>query len=176
MRIWGLLCLAGLAAAANAACVGIEPSYAPSEGGGGAGATGGASTASTSNGSGGGGGTAMPKANGESCSSGDECVSSFCPDQDGVCCDTPCDSLCESCAGFKTGGVDGTCATVTPQQDPDGECVGVDPQCSHPSGECYACDGLGGCRLKDGAECGTNNMCISGFCNLAAFPWQCQQT
>ncbi|MEQ9325462.1 MAG: hypothetical protein RIF41_40220 [Polyangiaceae bacterium] len=168
MRARRLLGLVAIAAGWSAACVGAEPTYAPLEGGGGQ-ATGGSSS------TGGDGGTVIPKSNGESCSGGDECESGFCPEQDGVCCDVPCDTLCEACVDFKTGAGDGTCAPVTPQQDPDDECVGVDRQCVHPTGECHACDGIGGCRLKDGAECGLNEMCISNFCNLSAFPWQCQQ-
>ena len=49
---------------------------------------------------------------------------------DGVCCDTACGGLCESCLGAKTGGTNGTCAGITPGTDPDDECSGGTPNCA----------------------------------------------
>jgi hypothetical protein len=62
------------------------------------------------------------KALGEPCSSGDECQLGFCPPQDGVCCDSPCDAACASCSGAKTCGVDGYCEAIPSGANPDGEC------------------------------------------------------
>jgi hypothetical protein len=66
---------------------------------------------------------------GDPCMDGADCFSGNCS-PDGVCCDTPCDQLCESCVAAKNCGVpDGTCAPIAPGNDPDNEC---------PTGECYA--------------------------------------
>jgi hypothetical protein len=56
-----------------------------------------------------------PKANGELCGAGSECMSTFC--KDGVCCNNACDGTCRSCAT-------GTCTNVTRKPDPP-ECEGT---------------------------------------------------
>ncbi|HMF43343.1 MAG TPA: hypothetical protein VKQ32_21875 [Polyangia bacterium] len=56
-----------------------------------------------------------PKVNGELCSAGSECSSTFC--KDGVCCNSACDTPCHSCAT-------GTCNAVTRMPDPP-ECYGT---------------------------------------------------
>src|SRR5262249_32218824 len=59
-----------------------------------------------------------PLANGSACSSGGMCASSFCVD--GVCCDVACSGTCQACTAAKTGGADGTCASVTDGTNPNG--------------------------------------------------------
>jgi hypothetical protein len=67
-------------------------------------------------------------ANGDPCANNAECFSGNCS-PDGVCCDTPCNGLCESCLAAKTcAGTDGTCAPIPPGNDPDNEC---------PTGACF---------------------------------------
>ena len=56
-----------------------------------------------------------PKKNGELCSSGSECTSTFCAD--GVCCNSACDTPCRTCET-------GTCANVSRKQDVP-ECAGT---------------------------------------------------
>lgn len=56
-----------------------------------------------------------PKKNGELCSSGTECSSTFC--KDGVCCNNACDTPCKTCAT-------GTCTNVTRMPDAP-ECYGT---------------------------------------------------
>lgn len=57
-------------------------------------------------------------ANGTSCTAGTDCVSGACVD--GVCCDTACDGVCESC---NVSGRAGTCAPVPRATDPARECM-----------------------------------------------------
>jgi hypothetical protein len=55
------------------------------------------------------------KKNGDPCASGTECASTFCTD--GVCCESACSGVCETC------GVDkGKCTAVPDGTDPDKEC------------------------------------------------------
>ena len=75
------------------------------------------------------------KGNGQGCSAGYECSSNNCPGQDGVCCNVGCSGLCQACVGAKTGGSDGTCASVMPGTDPDDECADPTPNCDG-SGSC----------------------------------------
>jgi hypothetical protein len=56
-----------------------------------------------------------PKANGELCSAGTECMSTFCVD--GVCCNNSCTGACRTCET-------GSCANVTRKPDPP-ECYGT---------------------------------------------------
>ena len=67
-----------------------------------------------------------PKANGELCSSGAECMSTFCAD--GVCCNEACAGECRTCAT-------GTCANVTRRPDPP-ECYGT--MTCNPAGKCVS--------------------------------------
>ena len=79
-----------------------------------------------------------------------DCLSGFC--RDGFCCDGNCGANCESCDAADTGGVDGTCASVTALTDPDNDC---------PDG---LCDGMGACLLDPGQSCLDSIECVSGFC------------
>ena len=56
-----------------------------------------------------------PKANGELCAAGTECMSTFCVD--GVCCNNSCTGACRTCET-------GSCANVTRKPDPP-ECYGT---------------------------------------------------
>jgi hypothetical protein len=63
--------------------------------------------------------------NGQSCTTGSQCLSGNCPAADGVCCDTACGTKCNACTMAKTGVANGTCAPVTADTDPDNECPGM---------------------------------------------------
>jgi hypothetical protein len=62
-------------------------------------------------------------ADGESCPTGNQCATGFCPADDGVCCDSACDGTCESCLGAATGLADGQCGPVLEGDDPDANCA-----------------------------------------------------
>jgi hypothetical protein len=87
-------------------------------------------------------------ANGSACSSGAECISTWCVDN--VCCDASCGGLCEAC---DLPGNEGTCDYVPAFTDPDSECAGD-----------LVCDGTGSCSGGDGAPCGSPGECASGNC------------
>ncbi len=100
-------------------------------------------------------GVCQPKLNdGVVCADGFQCLSGSCPTEDGVCCDTSCDTSCVACLAAKTGGVDGTCGPVTAGTDLDNEC-GAD-----------VCSGGGACRCADGQLNGaeTDIDCGGGVC------------
>ena len=65
-------------------------------------------------------------ANGDTCSTGSDCGSSFCPAQDRVCCNVACTHICQACLADKTGYMtpDGTCGPVEADTNPDGDCTG----------------------------------------------------
>ncbi len=85
------------------------------------------------------------------CTSGPQCPSGFCVD--GVCCDKPCDNVCQACTAAKKGnGVDGTCGYINNDLDPDNECYAG------------ACDGKGACRFYNGVACSQSGKCLSKFC------------
>ena len=103
---------------------------------------------------------------GQPCTSDSKCASDGC--KDGVCCDTACDKICESCS-LKSS--TGTCTAIPAKVDPDGECIGKEPscggvcsgarQCIFPNigkgcGLCKACDGTGQCSMMppDDPNCG----------------------
>lgn len=89
-------------------------------------------------------------ATGGSCTAGPQCASGYC--SDGICCETPCDGVCQSCRASETGGVTGQCSNILVSTDPDGEC------------EPGACNGQGACERSLGAACTTGTQCVSGFC------------
>ena len=103
-------------------------------GGSGGGNTGGAQSAGGSGTTGGQGGTAGVGGSGgaltlgEACDSGGQCASGECVD--GVCCDTACDSICESC---DLSGTEGTCTPDATGDDPADDCGQA------------TCDGEGAC-------------------------------
>ena len=97
-------------------------------------------------------------ADGEVCAKASQCLSQECAD--GVCCNSPCDGECESCALLETQGI---CSPNPPGEDPDAEC-----------GPCTRCNGAGTCTaLPPGPEplglCGPCRVCAKeGECAFAA--------
>ncbi|MBK9264682.1 MAG: hypothetical protein IPM54_33480 [Polyangiaceae bacterium] len=78
------------------------------------------------------------KGNGLACKTGETCSSGSCVD--GVCCDRPCDGLCEACSVSKKGqGTDGMCEAIAAGLDPDDECA-------------FACNGLRQCAPNGAAH------------------------
>src|SRR5262249_7296760 len=75
----------------------------------------------------------VKKTGGDQCTTGTECLSGFCPPEDGVCCDQPCDGASERC--------DLIAGTCLPIDLPGGSPCQVDQQCtsrSCPDGTCAA--------------------------------------
>ena len=91
---------------------------------------------------------------GDACLGGAECLSDFCAD--GVCCDTACDGLCESCAQENLAGI---CSAYVLGDDPDGEC-----------GLCQACDGAGACA-PFGLGADPNDQCEA--CHVCGAEGEC---
>ncbi len=90
-----------------------------------------------------------PKPTGTTCMADDECQSGDC--EDGICCATSCNGVCESCA---LAGFLGTCTDIATGQDPNNECPGA-----------QICDGNGACKKVAGEACGGANECLAGlFC------------
>ncbi len=120
------------------------------------GGSGGAGDAGAGSGAAGGDGTTShtgggPLANGQPCGEDTECASGQCPEQDGVCCATACDTLCVSCKNAKTDAADGTCAPVVEKTDPDDDCA-LD-SCTGTAAKRHLCDGDGACTF-DEQDCG----------------------
>ncbi|MCF7907099.1 DUF5057 domain-containing protein [Patescibacteria group bacterium] len=94
--------------------------------------------------------------NGENCSLDVECSSGYCS-PDGVCCNTACQGLCQSC---NQSGQEGTCLLVPSGEDPGDVCSDTAP--------CLTgnCDGLGACELESsGTSCGDCQYCsVNGQC------------
>jgi hypothetical protein len=85
---------------------------------------------------------------GRACSTANSCASGNCVD--GVCCASAGCGTCQSCAVPDSVGA---CAPVAKlEEDPD-TCTGD-----------RACNGLGGCQLRNGAACGDDSACLSRAC------------
>ncbi|MCC6217547.1 MAG: hypothetical protein IT376_22000 [Polyangiaceae bacterium] len=125
-------------------------------------------------------GTCLPDgALGGSCTLASQCQSGQCVD--GVCCDSPCSGTCQACSATRTGGADGTCASVAAETDPDDECPDDGPgtcarrgvcagsaacalyaagvacgatTCTAGSQQGQACDGYGTCQAGQQTSCG----------------------
>jgi hypothetical protein len=67
------------------------------------------------------------RVNGQACTMDSQCISNQCTDD--VCCNEACDGTCRSCLGLETGGSTGTCANISSNTDPAGECNGGTPRC-----------------------------------------------
>lgn len=80
---------------------------------------------------------------GSGCSSGSDCQSGHCVD--GVCCESGCDGVCESC----NAGDAGTCAPDARRTDPRDECGS------------YYCSGARSCSTT----CDTGADCKVGLCD-----------
>lgn len=98
------------------------------------------------------------KAPGDACGDDRECLDGHCPADDGVCCLTACDGLCEACLQAKTGTANGTCDLVTGDTDPDTECAADDPStCDSDGSGCTGTDNT--CNLYD-----SSTVCVPGTC------------
>ena len=117
-------------------------------------------------------GVCLPKkTGGETCGAAFECLSGYCPSEDGVCCDSPCDETCESCGQENLIGV---CLPIPAGEDPDGECddgkfctlndfCGSGQTCEHDGSpcdeaddnDCNDCNELSdSCIQPPGTQCG----------------------
>ncbi|MEO7328535.1 MAG: kelch repeat-containing protein, partial [Minicystis sp.] len=117
---------------------------------------------------------------GDFCNAGVECLSGNCAD--GVCCDTPCNTLCFSCTSvLKGGGMSGVCGPTkagTPpgNGDPPPNVAGGSGK---NSANAVAGGGnvvvVGGNCFDDGAEtCGTNGLCDgAGSCQFYVAGTEC---
>ena len=97
----------------------------------------------------------------QSCVSPGQCVSGYCPADDGVCCDEACELPCQGCVESKTGKPNGCCAPLSAEADPQGGCI--DPYFCDPSGFC--------CGLElppPGTDCPDvcSGGCESGVCTI----------
>jgi hypothetical protein len=91
------------------------------------------------------GNNACKSVNGQTCTASTQCVSGFCPSEDGAtrfCCNAACGGTCESCNGSNTvGGISGTCDFIKFKTDPGDECAG---DCNMQNGK-SCCSGTGMC-------------------------------
>lgn len=131
-------------------------------------------------------------ANGETCSSTEQCASGNCVD--GVCCDTACAGLCESCG---ESGLLGTCQVLTGDPLPtrgtcdgsgvcQGQCNGANGgACTYPdnSTECSAAmcsdgEATPAARCNGSGECSSPTAvgCESGACNGTVCSGSCTPT
>ncbi|MEM9696212.1 MAG: hypothetical protein AAGA56_26945 [Myxococcota bacterium] len=111
--------------------------------------------------------------NGAPCSINAECSSQRCVD--GVCCDSACNRVCESCRSVHTGSQDGRCAAIREGDDPFNQCdadingrchgaacAGIRNQCAPaPAGTvCRPAPPLSQCDVTDRCD-GTERSCSS---------------
>ena len=88
---------------------------------------------------------------GVACSRDEQCQSGFCTE--GVCCDSTCTEVCQSCLESLTGAATGTCSNVTlGTLEPAGRCSDDGTSC----GADGTCDGAGSCATVavSGKSCG----------------------
>ena len=97
-------------------------------------------------------------ATGAACSEGFECVTGTCV-RAGICCDKPCDGLCQSCM---LAGHIGQCTYIASDTDPRNECAGE-----------AVCNGAGLCKQPAtsatppptiGTACSSDGDCRGGIC------------
>jgi len=104
--------------------------------------------------------TPLPKALGEPCTMHTECQSGFCVGEvaggDSVCCESPCDGLCESC---QLELYEGLCEPIPDNEDPYDECPGE--RCIgsgiHPA---ETCNGARECESDQGPSYCDPYMCV----------------
>ncbi|HWE30822.1 MAG TPA: hypothetical protein VHB97_22600, partial [Polyangia bacterium] len=120
--------------------------------------------------------------NGVTCMAGTDCISGNCVD--GVCCDTPCDGVCESC---NQPGLAGACSPAMTGTDPDNDCAaklpppmtddggvdddggtgsdlgGVTGVMANPQACAGTCNGMRACTFAD-----TTTSCGMNFCSAIA--------
>ena len=96
---------------------------------------------------------------GQTCTTKEQCASGNCAD--GVCCQSPCASVCMVC-NLPTS--PGQCVMAPAGLDPRGECT---QDLASTCGRDGTCDGNGGCRLwPDGTEC-ASATCSAGTASAA---------
>jgi hypothetical protein len=105
-------------------------------------------------GDGGGGFDANGKQNGVACVADGECGSGHCS-PDGVCCDTKCDGVCESCNQTATKGM---CTPFADGTDPDMECVAKFMQAEPDAGAAPEGGASEGGASTDGAPVDASGM------------------
>jgi MYXO-CTERM domain-containing protein len=139
------------------------------------------------------GGTCATKLTpGTACSTTVQCASGVCSSSDGVCCDSDCTGLCQSCVAAKTGKGAGVCSPVTIATDPDTECSDAGAASCGQNGSCngagacqkYAaatvclaqsctgatqtnastCNGTGTCQAGTSSDCATGYVCSGNAC------------
>jgi hypothetical protein len=88
------------------------------------------------------------------CKEAKDCRSGHCVD--GICCNSACDGICESC---DQPGMGGRCLVVPAGQDPDDECAEEPPSSCGRDG---ACDGARACRRYP-----AGSVCVAGSCQVA---------
>ena len=117
-------------------------------GGGGAGGTGGSGGA--------------PLADGQPCTAGMQCQSTYCVDS--VCCESTCTGACAACSMAKTNQASGRCRPIPDGQNPDNECTATGTAtCSGSTlTPAAACNGANACRP------GTPGNCPGGFACAAS--------
>ena len=106
-------------------------------------------------------GGACKAKNGTTCSGASDCASGFCVD--GVCCDSLCDGVCQSCNQATRAG---QCSAYVAGSDPQGEC-GLG------GGVCRStCNGAGACDYPQlGVTCGDCRVCDgNGLCQQSPDP------
>jgi hypothetical protein len=108
------------------------------------------------------------KLNGQSCTNGTECLSTYCVD--GVCCNGPCNGLCQACSPElkASGAADGVCDHAKSGTDSRNQCATASPTTCQQDG---VCDGNGGCRRYaagtncGGGACGADNEASGNLCD-----------
>jgi hypothetical protein len=96
------------------------------------------------------------KPDGQPCGGDGECTNDHCVD--GVCCNTTCTGLCQSClAANKTSGADGVCGPSMAGSDPDNECMATAQSTCGTNG---FCNGAGACELWSSAT-----LCMAATCS-----------
>ncbi len=105
-----------------------------------------------------------PSPVGAACSVDAACSSGFCAD--GVCCSSRCAgaTTCQACSAARTGGVDGTCAPLTPTAAASTVCRAARDVCDAPE-SCTA--GVLACPADARAPAGTVCRAASGDCDAA---------
>jgi hypothetical protein len=98
---------------------------------------------------------------GSLCAHDADCSSNFCAQ--GICCNTRCDGVCQSCS---VPGMRGTCSAVpNGALDPTGTCR---DQGAQSCGNDGACNGAGGCRKYAGGTICASQTCVNGTKTLVS--------
>jgi len=107
-------------------------------------------------------GTCTIGALGAPCTGTSQCASGFCAND--VCCNVACTGTCQACTASLTGGMNGTCVSMTPGTPaPAGQCAAA-PLCGN-TGNCAA---GGACQeTAAGTSCAScsNGMFMASTCN-----------